>query len=224
MFLGGIGQGFTSSSRFLRGLLEDLELERPLSGCWGGCAEVDSLTEAVDGEGFLLGCISCKKREEVNAMAVVDWFFRPQGHDNYSHIFQYDHPTALSPHPGFAGRVSWRGTLDQDVQIGAIFISNLTANDSGTYRCRFHRTLFFSLYNQESTVEKVVELQVVAEAQREVTAVVAEIMMYVLIVVLQLWLILVLVYCYKKISAEQEAREARNALKTQIKYALAYSL
>ena len=61
-------------------------------------------------------------------------------------------------------------------------------------------------------------------AQREMTAVVAEILMYVLIVVLQLWLILVLVYCYKKISAEQEAREARKALKNQTKYALVYSL
>jgi len=60
---------------------------------------------------------------------------------------------------------------------------------------------------------------VCATAQREVTAVVAEILMYVLIVVLQLWLILVLVYCYKKISAEQEAREARRALKAQTKYA-----
>ncbi|KAG7276575.1 hypothetical protein CRUP_019625 [Coryphaenoides rupestris] len=188
-----------------------------MSGCWGGCAEVDSLTEAVEGKGFLLGCISCKKREEVPAEAVVDWFFRPQGHDNYSHIFQYEHPTARSLHPGFDGRVAWRGTQDPDVQIGAIFISNLTANDSGTYRCRFQRTLFLSLYKQQAIVEKEVELQVLAEAQREVTAVVAEILMYVLIVVLQLWLILVLVYCYKKISAEQEAREARSALKAQTK-------
>ncbi|CAL8248298.1 unnamed protein product [Lota lota] len=195
-----------------------------VSGCWGACAEVDSLTEAVEGEGFLLGCISCKRREEVKAEAVVDWFFRPQGQDNYSHIFQYYHPTARSLDPGFDGRVSWRGTLDPDIQIGAIFISNLTANDSGTYRCRFQRTLFLSLYDQQDIIEKEVELQVLAEAQRELTAVVAEIMMYVLIVVLQLWLILVLIYCYKKISAEQEAREARKALKTRTKYALAYSL
>jgi hypothetical protein len=78
-------------------------------------------------------------------------------------IFQYDHPTALSPDPVFAGRVEWRGTLDPDIQIGAIFISNLTANDSGTYRCRFQRTLFLSLYNHEDIIEKRVELQVVAE-------------------------------------------------------------
>ena len=47
------------------------------------------------------------------------------------------------------------------------------------------------------------------------TAVISEIMMYVLIVVLQLWMIVVLIYCYKKISAEHEAREARKALKAQ---------
>lgn len=40
-------------------------------------------------------------------------------------------------------------------------------------------------------------------------------MMYVLIVVLQLWLAMVLIYCYKKISGEQEARDARKALKAQ---------
>lgn len=42
---------------------------------------------------------------------------------------------------------------------------------------------------------------------------ISEIMMYVLIVILQLWLIVVLVYCYKKVSDEHEAREARKARK-----------
>lgn len=44
---------------------------------------------------------------------------------------------------------------------------------------------------------------------------ISEILMYVLIVVLQLWLIVILVYCYKKTSEEQEAWEARRALKAQ---------
>ena len=47
---------------------------------------MDSLTEAVEGEGFLLGCISCKRREEVKAEAVVDWFFKPSAQENYSHV------------------------------------------------------------------------------------------------------------------------------------------
>lgn len=49
--------------------------------------------------------------------------------------------------------------------------------------------------------------------KRELTSVISEIMMYVLIVVLQLWLIGVLIYCYKKIYAENEAREARKLLR-----------
>lgn len=44
---------------------------------------------------------------------------------------------------------------------------------------------------------------------------ISEIMMYVLIVVLQLWLIVILVYCYKKTLKEHEDREARKALKLQ---------
>lgn len=54
-------------------------------------------------------------------------------------------------------------------------------------------------------------------ANRELTAVISEIMMYVLIVFLQLWMIGVLVYCYKKIYAESEEREARKALRQKNK-------
>lgn len=57
-----------------------------MSQCHGGCSEVDSLTEAVAGEGFLLGCISCKKREEVSARATVDWHFKPLGEEEFSHV------------------------------------------------------------------------------------------------------------------------------------------
>lgn len=57
-------------------------------------------------------------------------------------------------------------------------------------------------------------------ATPELTAVISEIMMYVLIVILQLWLIGILVYCYKKTAAEQEAREARRALKAQAEWVM----
>lgn len=57
-----------------------------VSQCQGGCAEVDSLTEAVVGEGFRLGCISCKRREEVSAQATVDWYFRPLGEEDFMHV------------------------------------------------------------------------------------------------------------------------------------------
>lgn len=54
----------------------------------GGCAEVDSLTEAVVGKGFLLGCISCKNREEVRARAIVDWHFKPPEEEEFRHVSQ----------------------------------------------------------------------------------------------------------------------------------------
>ncbi|XP_070691057.1 sodium channel regulatory subunit beta-1 isoform X1 [Pempheris klunzingeri] len=181
----------------------------------GGCAEVDSLTEAVAGGGFLLGCISCKRREEVSARATVDWHFKPLGEEEFIHIFHYDHPRADILHEHFSDRLKWHGTKKGDIQIGAIYIHNVTFNDTGTYRCTIHRTLFLPQYDEHVTVEKEVELSVVSVANRELTAVIAEIIMYVLIVVLQLWLVVVLVYCYKKISEEHEAREARKALKAQ---------
>ncbi|XP_070768576.1 sodium channel regulatory subunit beta-1 [Enoplosus armatus] len=186
-----------------------------VSQCHGGCAEVDSLTEAVAGGGFLLGCISCKMREEVSAQATVDWHFKPLGEEEFRHIFHYDHPSVSILHEDFSARLEWHGTVNSDIQTGAIYLHNVTFNDTGTYRCTIHRTLFLPLYNQHVTVEKEVELNVVAVANREMTAVISEIMMYVVIVVLQLWLILVMVYCYKKISEEHEAREARKALKAQ---------
>ncbi|XP_066499659.1 sodium channel subunit beta-1 isoform X2 [Hoplias malabaricus] len=170
------------------------------SQCDAGCSEVASMTEAVAGESFLMGCISCKQREEVNGATTVDWYFKAPGSDEYLH--------------GFEDRLEWHGTeRTVDVQVGSIFIHNVTYNDTGTYRCVFSRTLFLALQDEHVTIEKTVELSVVPEANRELTAVISEIMMYVVIVFLQLWLIGVLVYCYKKIYAESEAREARKVLR-----------
>ncbi|XP_028326985.1 sodium channel subunit beta-1 [Gouania willdenowi] len=199
----------------IKSLLFVLVFSLLVSQCDGGCAEVDSMTEAVAGEGFLLGCISCKKREEVSAHTTVDWHFRATGEETFRHIFHYEHPTADVLHPDFRGRLVWFGTPDRDVQIGAVYLENVTYNDTGTYRCTFHRTLFLRVANQHVTVTKEVELTVVAVANRELTAVIAEILMYVLIVVLQLWLIVVLIYCYKKTWDEHEAREERRALRAQ---------
>lgn len=173
------------------------------------------MTEAVAGEGFLLNCISCKRREEVSARATVDWHFKPLEEEEFRPIFHYDHPTAFLLHEDFEGRLQWQGTLNKDVQIGAVYIQNVTFNDTGTYRCTFHRTLLLPLQPENVVVEKEVELTVVAVASRELTAVVSEIVMYVLIVVLQLWLIIVMVYCYRKIWDEHEAREARRALREE---------
>uniref|UniRef100_H3CL45 Sodium channel regulatory subunit beta-3 n=1 Tax=Tetraodon nigroviridis TaxID=99883 RepID=H3CL45_TETNG len=181
--------------------------------CHSGCAEVDSMTEAVVGKGFRLGCISCKRREEVSAQATVDWHYKPPGMEEFWHIFHYDHPNSDVLHENFSNRIEWHGTLGSDVQTATIYIHNITYNDIGTYRCTIHRTLHLPRYDEEVTVEKQVELNVVAVANPELTTVVSEIMMYVLIVVLQLWLIVILVYCYKKILKEHEEREGLKDLK-----------
>ncbi|XP_060756999.1 sodium channel subunit beta-1 [Neoarius graeffei] len=186
--------------------------------CEGSCAEVDSMTEAVAGQGFLLGCISCKRREEISGTAMVDWHFKPTGGDEFFHIFHYDYPTSTILHEDFESRLEWRGTKGTaDLQIGAIYIRNVTFNDTGTYTCTFERTLFLQFSTEHVTIKKTVELTVLAHAKRNVTALVSEIMMYIIIIVLQLWLIGVLIYCYKKIYAENEAREARNAQRTKNK-------
>lgn len=79
-----------------------------------------------------------------------------------SQIFHYDHPSADILHEDFSDRLDWHGTRDSDIQIGAIYINNVTFNDMGTYRCTIQRTLLLPLYNQDVTVEKEVELSVVA--------------------------------------------------------------
>lgn len=80
---------------------------------------------------------------------------------SFSQIFHYDHPTADILHEDFSDRLEWRGTLDKDIQTGAIYIQNVTFNDTGTYLCTFQRTLFLALSNEHVTVEKEVELSVV---------------------------------------------------------------
>lgn len=51
----------------------------PVSVCFPVCVEVPSETEAVQGNPMKLRCISCMKREEVEASTVVEWFYRPEG-------------------------------------------------------------------------------------------------------------------------------------------------
>lgn len=48
------------------------------------CVEVDSETEAVAGKRFKLNCIFCKMREEVEARASVEWYFRGAGENTFS--------------------------------------------------------------------------------------------------------------------------------------------
>jgi len=182
--------------------------------CHGACAEVDSDTQAVAGYGFKLGCVSCKKRSEVDGSATIDWYFRPNGEADFVHIYTYneDGPTIESDQ--FLDRLDWSGSkASNDIQDGSIYLLNVTFNDTGTYRCFFNRILFYENYEYSTVVSKVVKLSVVAKASRGTASIVSEVMMYVSIIGLQVWLLIEMIYCYRKISAagEEALREAANA-------------
>ncbi|XP_038581597.1 sodium channel, voltage-gated, type I, beta b [Micropterus salmoides] len=182
--------------------------------CRGACAEVDSDTEAVAGKGFKLGCISCKRRSEVEATATVEWYFRAKGEADFVHIYSYNEDGPTIEHDNFMDRVDWNGSKrSNDIQDASIYLLNVTFNDSGTYRCFFNRILIYANYEYETRIDKVVHLTVVAKATRGTASIVSEVMMYVSIIGLQVWLLIEMIYCYRKIAAagEEALREAANA-------------
>ncbi|XP_042597439.1 sodium channel subunit beta-1-like isoform X2 [Cyprinus carpio] len=173
--------------------------------CHGACVEVDSDTEAVIGKGFKLGCISCKKRGEVPAFATVDWWFMAKGESEFAHIYSYANISGYITDDRFDDRLAWNGSKKtNDVQDGSIFILNITFNDTGIYRCFFDRTLVFPNYKYRTSSTKFININVVGKATRGMASIFSEIMMYVSIIVLQLWLLVEMVYCYRKIAAAGE--------------------
>ncbi|CAK6971572.1 sodium channel subunit beta-1-like [Scomber scombrus] len=182
--------------------------------CRGACAEVDSDTEAVAGMGFKLGCISCKRRSEVKGAATVEWYFQPKGESDFFQIYTYNENGPIIENDQFMDRVDWNGSKrSNDIQDGSIYLLNVTFNDTGTYRCFFNRILFYENYEYNTLISKVVNLNVVAKATRGTASIVSEVMMYVSIIGLQVWLLIEMIYCYRKISAagEEALREAANA-------------
>ncbi|KAK1806587.1 hypothetical protein P4O66_005102, partial [Electrophorus voltai] len=177
----------------------------------GACVEVDSDTEAVVGHGFKLGCISCKMRGEVEASATVDWWFMAKGESEFSHIYSYIDMTGMVNDERFLDRLNWMGSKNTfDLQDGSIYILNVTLNDTGTYRCYFDRTLTFNYYEFRTNINKTITLNVVPKATRGTASILSEVMMYVSIIGLQLWLLVEMVYCYRKIAAagEEALRES----------------
>ncbi|XP_068567493.1 sodium channel, voltage-gated, type I, beta b [Cebidichthys violaceus] len=182
--------------------------------CRGACAEPDSDTEAVAGKGFKLGCLSCKRRSEVTGTATVEWYFRGKGEADFNRIYTYNEEGPNIESDNFLDRVDWNGSKrSNDIQDASIYLLNVTFNDSGTYQCFFNRILFYDNYEYSTTVSKVVHLTVVAKATRGTASIVSEVMMYVSIIGLQVWLLIEMIYCYRKISAagEEALREAANA-------------
>lgn len=181
----------------------------------GACAEVDSDTEAVAGKGFKLGCISCKRRSEVEGTATVEWYFRAKGEADFVRIYSYNEEGGTIEHDDFIDRIDWNGSKrSMDIQDASIYLLNVTFNDTGTYRCFFNRILSYdNNYEYNDVVSKVVHLNVVAKANRGTASIVSEVMMYVSIIGLQVWLLIEMIYCYRKIAAagEEALREAANA-------------
>lgn len=105
--------------------------------------------------------------------------------------------TCLMGHPRdlegpWRGRLVWNGS--KDLQELSISILNVTMNDTGTYNCVVFRQFEFDSYSHSVTKTLVINLVVREE----------EIMMYVLLVFLTCWLLVEMVYCYRKISKSDE--------------------
>ncbi|KAM6428841.1 sodium channel regulatory subunit beta-1 [Liasis olivaceus] len=182
--------------------------------CQAGCVEVEADTEAVVGQSFKIRCISCKKRSETEAEAFTQWFFRQEGTTDLVKILQYDPYDKLSVYdPRFENLVMWNGTKNiADLQDVSIFILNVTSEHAGEYICSINRTLrYANEFSHNILINKTIHIDVVEKANRDTASIVSEIMMYVLIVVLTIWLVAEMIYCYKKIAAATEAAAQENA-------------
>ncbi|XP_065715758.1 sodium channel regulatory subunit beta-1 [Patagioenas fasciata] len=179
-------------------------------GAHGGCVEVASGTEAVLGEPFRLLCIACKRRSETPAQAEGEWFFRGEGDPHFQKILQYspDEPPWVAPGP-FWGVLSWNGSRGtRDLQDLSVRLSAVGRPHAGLYVCRLRRNLTFDGYVYSLARNKTLRLAVVEAARRDLASIVSEILMYVLIVVLTLWLAAEMLYCYRKVAAAAPAPDS----------------
>uniref|UniRef100_A0A5F8A1Z2 Sodium channel regulatory subunit beta-1 n=1 Tax=Macaca mulatta TaxID=9544 RepID=A0A5F8A1Z2_MACMU len=155
----------------------------------------------------------CQRRSETTAETFTEWTFRQKGTEEFVKILRYENEVLqLEEDERFEGRVVWNGSRGtKDLQDLSIFITNVTYNHSGDYECHVYRLLFFENYEHNTSVVKKIHIEVVDKANRDMASIVSEIMMYVLIVVLTIWLVAEMVYCYKKIAAATETAAQENA-------------
>ncbi|XP_034994700.1 sodium channel subunit beta-3 isoform X1 [Zootoca vivipara] len=176
----------------------------PVGVCSSVCVEVPSETEAVQGSRMKLLCISCMKREEVSANTLVEWYYKAEGGIDEP-IYKYENEKQELG-SRFRGRLQWDGSIDmQDVSISVL---NISLNDSGIYTCNVTREFNFEVHRPVVTRSTLIRLTVVEEAGEDLTSVISEIMMYILLVFLTLWLLVEMIYCYRKVAkAEEVAQE-----------------
>ncbi|XP_053743053.1 sodium channel, voltage-gated, type I, beta a [Synchiropus splendidus] len=192
-------------------LLPLLSLALQASVCHGACVEVESDTEAAAYSFFKVGCISCKQRGEVEAVASVNWYFKGTEDTNFTHIYSYENKKGEVKNERFEFRLTWAGSNETlDLQDGSIFIHNVTYNDTGTYHCVFNRRLIYTNYECLNKTAKLIHVKVVPKLTRGMASILSEVMMYVSIIGLQFWLVVEMIYCYRKIAAagEEALRES----------------
>ncbi|XP_077578863.1 sodium channel regulatory subunit beta-3 [Stigmatopora nigra] len=170
------------------------------------CVEVPSETNAVLGRMMKLTCISCLKREEVKAKTYVDWYYMTNLDQDLipekTPIYKYEDDAPMALDGPFKGRLVWNGS--QDLQDLSISIVNVTYNDSGVYECHVLRVFEFDSFAPSALVVRNITLKVIEKASRDATALYSEIMMYLLLIFLTFWLLVEMVYCYRKISKSDE--------------------
>uniref|UniRef100_A0A803KFJ4 Sodium channel regulatory subunit beta-3 n=1 Tax=Xenopus tropicalis TaxID=8364 RepID=A0A803KFJ4_XENTR len=119
-------------------------------------------------------------------------------------IYEYDGKPLESKSP-LQGRLQWTGS--KDLQDVSITILNVTTNDSGLFTCYVNRTLHFEAHRHLTQSKKSITLKVTEEAGEDFTSVLSEIMMYFLLAFLTFWLLVEVVYCYRKISKAEEVTQ-----------------
>ncbi|XP_066566012.1 sodium channel regulatory subunit beta-3 isoform X2 [Amia ocellicauda] len=169
------------------------------------CVEVPSDSEGVQGYPMKLTCISCMRREEVETTTEVNWYFNSSTGKLQTLIFTFRSEKDNYTNMNWTGRLQWDGSHDlQDVSISIV---NITQSDAGTYTCEVKREFIYKVYRKSLTSTKVIFLEVKSEASEDTTAVYSEIMMYFLLVFLTFWLLVEMVYCYRKISKADEVAQ-----------------
>ncbi|XP_072282270.1 sodium channel regulatory subunit beta-3 [Pyxicephalus adspersus] len=174
--------------------------------CSPVCVEVPSGTEAVQGQNMTLLCISCMQREEVFAITNVEWYYEPSdGNGNRSLIYEYIDGRHNKPQSQFTGRLQWIGS--KDLQDVSLILQNVTITDSGRFFCQVNRTLHFEAHQHSTQSNLEITLIVSKVASEDFTSVLSEIMMYIILAFLTLWLLIEVVYCYRKISKAEEVTQ-----------------